>query len=80
MLKRRDRIIARIRKWQTRYFKRSHKFGLELSKTLEEAYALDAKNGNTFWANATSKEMENVSVAFKVLPDGKPVPIGHQFV
>ena len=59
---------------------KSHKFGIELPKTVEQALALDAKNGNTLWADAISKEMENVRVAFKVLPDGKSVPIGHQFV
>ena len=57
VLKKRNRIIASIRK-----------------------YALDAKNGNTLWADAITKEMENVRVAFEVLPDGKSVPIGHQFV
>ena len=46
-LKKRDRIIVSIRKWQTQYLKRSHKFGIELPKTVEEAYALDAKSGNT---------------------------------
>ena len=80
VLKNRDRIFASIRKQQTRYLKKSHKFGIELPKTVEEAYALDTKNGNTLWADATSKEMENIRVALKVLPDGKPVPIGHQFV
>ena len=80
VLKKRDSIITSIRKRQTRYLKRSHKFGIELPKTVEQALALDAKNGNTLWADAISKEMENVRVAFEVLPDGKPVPIGHQFV
>ena len=80
VLKKRDRIITSIRKQQTRYLKKSHKFGIELPKTVEQALALDAKNGNTLWADAISKEMENVRVAFKVLPDGKSVPIGHQFV
>ena len=80
VLKKRDRIVASIRKWQTRYLKKSHKFGIELPKTVEQALALDAKNGNTLWADAISKEMENVRVAFEVLPDGKPVPIGSQFV
>ena len=47
---------------------------------MEEALTLDTKNGNTIWADAISKAMENVRVAFKVLPDGKSVPIGHQFV
>ena len=80
LLKKRDRIIASVMRQQTRYLKRCHKFGIELPKTVEEAHALDAKNDNTLWANAISKEMENFRVAFKVLPDGKSVPIGHQFV
>ena len=80
MLKKRDRIIASIRKWQTWYLKRSHKFGIELLKTVEQAHALDAKNGNVLWTDAISKEMENIRVAFEVLPDEKLLPIGHQFV
>ena len=80
MLKKTDRIIATIRKQQTRYLKKSHKFGIELTKTVEQALTLEVKNCNTLWANAISKEMENVRVAFDVLPDGKLVPVGHQFV
>ena len=53
---------------------------MELPKTAEEAYALDAKNGNTSWADAISKEMENVRVAFKNIPNVKSVLVGHQFV
>ena len=57
MIKKTDRIIAGIRKQQTRYFKRSLKLDTELSKTKEQAYALDTKNGNNLWADAISKEM-----------------------
>ena len=78
MLKKRDRTIASVRKQQIRYLKRSYKFGTELPKTVEEALDLDAKNGNTLWADF--KEMKNVRMAFKVLPNGKSVPTGHQFV
>ena len=60
LLKEKDRIIASIRTWQTRYVKRSHKFGIELPKTVEEAFARGAKNDNTLWAGAIFKEMENV--------------------
>ena len=80
MLKKRDRIVARVRKQQTRYLKRSHKFSIEIPKTMEHACALDAKNGNTLWVDAIFKKMENVRVAFKVLPNRKLVPICHQFV
>ena len=65
---------------QTRYLKRSHQFGIELPKTVEQAYALDARNGNILWADAISKEMENARVAFEVLPDGKSVPMAHLLV
>ena len=74
VLNKRDRIVFSVRKQQTRYFKKSHKVCVELPKMVEKPYALDAKNGNTLWADAISKEMANVSVAFEVLPDGKPVP------
>ena len=57
-----------------------HKFDIEFPKTVVQAYALDAKNDNILWAGAISKDMENVRVAFNVLPDGKSVLIGHQFV
>ena len=43
----RDKIIASIRKQQTRYLKKSYKFGIELSKTVERLISLDAKSGNT---------------------------------
>ena len=77
-LKKRDRIISLVKRRNTRYLKRTHKFGIELPKTAQEALALDKKNGNTLWADAISKEIKNVRVAFKILPDGQPVPIGHQ--
>ena len=60
--------------------KKSHEFDIELPNTVEQDLGLDAKNGNSLWADVISKEMDNVRVAFKVLPDGKSVPIGHQFV
>ena len=80
VLKKRDRIIASIRKLETRYLKKGHKFGIELPMTIEQALALGAKIGNTLWVAEISKEMENVRVAFEVLPDGKAASIGHQFV
>ena len=55
MIEKRDRIIANNRKQQTRYLKKSHKFGIELPKPVKQA-----RKGNTLWADAKSKEMENV--------------------
>ena len=47
---------------------------------MEQALALDAKNVNTFRANAIAKEMENVKVAFKIIPDWEKTPTVHQSV
>ena len=56
--RKRDRIISKVQQRQTRYLKRTTKFGIELPKTVAEAYALDKKNGNTLWADAIAKEWQ----------------------
>ena len=38
---------------------------------MEQALAQDAKNAYILWADAISKEMKNLRVAYEVLPDGK---------
>jgi hypothetical protein len=78
VLKKHDRIISLVRKQTTRYLKRTHKFGIEVHKTVMEALALDRKNGNTLWADAIAKEMKEVCIAFNILPDGRSAPIGYQ--
>jgi hypothetical protein len=78
VLKKRDRIISLVRKRMTRYLKRTHKFGIEVPKTVKEAYDLDRKKGNTFWADAITKEMKEVCIAFNILPDGHVAPNGYQ--
>ena len=75
VLKKRDRIIAKVAK---RYAKVTHKFGIELPTSVEHAYEIDRKNGNTLWRDAIEQEMTNVRVAFKVLGDDDVVPPGYQ--
>ena len=78
VLKKRDRIISLVKRRNPRYLKRTHKFGIELPKTVQEALAIDKRLGNTFWADGIAKEMKNVHVAFKILSDDESVPIGYQ--
>jgi hypothetical protein len=78
VLKKCDRIICLVCKWTTRYLKRTHKFGIEVPKTIKEALALEQKSGNTFWANAIAKEMKEVHIAFNILSDGQSAIIGYQ--
>jgi hypothetical protein len=52
-------------------FKGTHKFGIALPKTVNEALELDKRNDNTFWADAIAKEMKDICIAFKILLDGQ---------
>ena len=74
-LKKRDRIISAVK---SRYLKRTHKFGIQLPKTVQEALAIDRETGTDFWRKAIEKEMKNVAIAFEFLESGQVVPIGYQ--
>ena len=63
MLKKPNRIIARI---QSKYWIRTHKFGVRIPKSVQEAKELDHQYGNNLWWEAICKEMKNVRPAFKV--------------
>ena len=73
-LRKRDRLISSA---NARVKKVTHKYGCELPSTIEEAYAIDKRNGNSLWRDAINKEMENLKVAFDILPDGKSPPPGY---
>ena len=72
-LRKRDRIISAI---NSRVRKTTHKYGIEVPTSIEHAREIDMKNGNTFWGDAVDKEMKNVVVAFEILEEDQPVPIG----
>lgn len=72
-LRKRDVILSAIK---TRVRKVTHKYGIEMPTNIESAISLDRKNGNRFWQDAIALEMVNVGVAFEVLDEGKPAPIG----
>ena len=74
VLRKRDRIIC---KTKTRYWKRSHKYGIELPKTIKEALQIDKRTKTNFWQKSLEKEMKNVMVAFEFTEDGG-APIGYE--
>ena len=45
------------------YLKRTHKFGHELPKMVNDAYPIEKKKKNTLWQDTIQKEMENVKIA-----------------
>ena len=77
-MKKRDSTISLVKKRQMRYLKKTHKFGIDIPKIVKKASELDAKNGDTKWMDAFSKEMTNLRVAFDILKDGDRAPIFHK--
>ena len=71
-LKKRDRIIAAV---NNRYHKRTHKFGIEMLKSVADAKRIDVANGNTYWQDAIATEIKAVRIAFKKLHGNEKVPL-----
>jgi hypothetical protein len=55
----------------------THKFGIELPKTVGEALEVDRKTGTTYWYDSIQKEMRNNAIAFEFLEPGGSIPIGY---
>ena len=58
VLKKRNRIIAKVK---SKYWVRTHKFGIRVPKSVAEAKRLDEANGDTLWWDAICK-VKNVRI------------------
>ena len=75
-LKKRNQIIAKVK---SKYWIQTHKFGVWIPKSVQEAKELDHQNGNNLWWEAICKEMKNVRPAFEVWEKGiLQIPPGYQ--
>ena len=74
-LRKRHRIIKKVK--SAKYWKRTHKYGISLPHTVEEALRFDEESGRDFWRKAIEKEMRNVLPAFEFRDDDK-MPIGYE--
>jgi hypothetical protein len=72
VINKRAMIISKVK---SKYWSRTHKYGIRIPKSVREAIAIDRENGNTLWWDAICEEMKNVRVAFEEC-EGNMVPIG----
>ena len=76
VMKHRNQIIGKVK---SKYWLRTHKYGIETPKSVVQAYLIDKKNGNTLWRDAINKEMKNVRSEFDVYDgDINNLPPGYQ--
>jgi hypothetical protein len=66
-----NKKVAIIKKIKSKYWEKSHKYGIRIPKSIEECKMLDAENQNTYWMDAVRLEMSNVMSAFALF-DGDP--------
>ena len=62
VLKKRERIISKAK---SKYWRTTHKYGVRLPKTVEEALEIDRTTNTKFWENALNKEMKKAKVAYE---------------
>ena len=54
----------------------THKYGVELPKSIAHSESLDKENKTQLWSKALTKEMFNVGVAFEILEDNHSTLVG----
>ena len=75
-LKKRNQIISKVK---SKYWLRTHKFGIQIPKVVKEAKRFDQENGDTLWWEAICNEMRNVRPAVEVWEkEVEHIPPGYQ--
>ena len=62
MLQKKKVLLSKIK---SKYWQRTHKYGIRIPKSVEEALQIDKENNNTLWEDGIKEEMNRVMVSFK---------------
>ena len=81
-VKKKNRIIAKIK---SKYWEKTHKYGIRIPKSVKEALEIDAENEAAGievpkWWDAIMKEMKNVRIAFEEYEGDVKDLVGYQKV
>ena len=73
VLQKRSWIIYKVK---SKYWNHTHKYGIRLPHSVEEALRIDEETGTHFWRMTIEKEMKNVMPAIEFCDDDK-MPVGY---
>ena len=73
--RKRDRMIKKVK---SKYWQRSHKYGIRIPKDIKEAKDIDESNGDTQWQDAIAKEMQQIMSALSEHEGSTDDLIGYQ--
>ena len=71
-MRKRDVILSAIK---SRIRKTTHKYGIEIPKSIKHGHRLDKENINKFWRDDNTTKINNAGVAFEVLTEGQNPPV-----
>jgi len=74
-IKKKNRIVNKVK---SKYWERTHKYGIRVPKSVKEALEIDEENGNHLWYEALKKEMKNVRPAFEIFEGDVQKLVGYQ--
>ena len=74
-LKKRTAILSKLK---SKYWQRTHKYGIRVPKTVEEALEIDEENRNSFWKEAIEAEMKKIRDAFELYEGDTKQLVGYQ--
>jgi hypothetical protein len=66
VLRKREWIIQKVKTW---YWKRTHKYGVELPKSVKQVLVINRNTGTSFWKDVIEKEMWNILPALEFRDD-----------
>ena len=75
VLRKRNRIISKVK---SKYWQRTHKYGIRVPHSVKEAIEIDQANGNTLWQDAIKKEMINIRPALEIWEKDEDLLVGYQ--
>lgn len=63
VIKKKERKISKIK---SKYWSRTHKYGIRIPKSVPDAIQIDAQNRNDLWWQSLMQEMKNARPAFEI--------------
>ena len=63
---------------KSKYWQRTHKYGVKIPKSVEEAHRINKENRYSMWADAIKKEMPKIIGAVEEQDDDISKPVGYQ--
>ena len=74
-IRKEKRILSKIK---TKYWQRTHKYGIRLPRTIREAELIDIENKNHMWKDAIRDEMKEIILALEEYNGDPKYLIGYQ--